>query len=424
MERMDKVYFVACCFPPIGRGNSITNSCVANYLADYFEVDVVCMEREDGGLIAYQEDRSLEDALHRELKVKRVRGANWKGLNIALYALGVLPCYYLNWAWSVWRRRKEIFAESGVIFAVYPVFSDLVVGYWASRRYGFPLLVDFRDDFSGVMAKGWRKILRPVYRFLEKQIVRQASAITVTTELLREDLLERYGLAPEQVSVVYNVVPAAEAVDSAVTETEGVSVIYAGAMSRVQQPEVVLKAHALLCIEDPNWSERLNIEFFGPESPYFSLKIRRHLGPGRHFGGFLPQVEMSRRVAAADIGFFSLGDPTYAYATPTKLFDYIEAGVPIVASLPHGAARRIVEERQIGLVADAGDVEGLAVCLRRMVEDHALRRACRERMLDIREEYRPQVQVGKWREILVGIREANAVAGVDRKSDLAGGVPV
>ena len=420
---MVKVYFIACCFPPIGRGNSITNSCVANHLAEHFEVDVVCMEREDGGLIAYQEDQSLEDALHRGLNVKRVRGANWKGLNIVLYALGVLPCYYLNWAWSVWRRREEIFTESGVIFAVYPVFSDLVVGYWASRRYGFPLLVDFRDDFSGVMAKGWRKILRPVYRFLEKRIVQQASAITVTTELLREDLLERYGLAPERVTVVYNVVPAAEVVESAVLEEEGVSAIYAGAMSRVQQPEVVLKAHALLCAEDPSWAKRLNIHFFGPESLYFSLKIRRHLGDGRDFGGFLPQAEMSRRVAAADIGFFSLSDPTYAYATPTKLFDCIEAGVPIVASLPQGAARRIVEERQIGLVADAGDVEGLAACLRRMVEDRALRRACREQMLHIREEYRPQVQVGKWREILVEVGSANAVAA-GCNSELANGVSV
>ena len=155
---MRKVYFIACCFPPFGRGNAITNACVANNLAAAFDVEVVCMERENGGLIAYQEDRSLEEGLDPRLKVRRVAAANWRGLNIALYALGVLPCYYLNWAWRVWRQRAALFADSGAVFAVYPVFSDLVVGYLVSRRYGLPLLVDFRDDFSGVMVRGWRRI--------------------------------------------------------------------------------------------------------------------------------------------------------------------------------------------------------------------------------------------------------------------------
>jgi len=89
MELKNKVYFIACCFPPFGRGNAITNSCVANYLAEEFAVEVVCMQREEGGLIAYQEDRSLEEGLNPRLSVRRVVAANWYGLNIALGAAHV-----------------------------------------------------------------------------------------------------------------------------------------------------------------------------------------------------------------------------------------------------------------------------------------------------------------------------------------------
>ena len=70
-----------------------------------------------------------------------------------------------------------------------------------------PLLVDFRDDFSGVMARGWRRGLSWYYRFFEKHIIRKADKITVTTEELRRDLIERYGIASEKVKVVYNIVP-------------------------------------------------------------------------------------------------------------------------------------------------------------------------------------------------------------------------
>ncbi len=401
MQLKDKVYFIACCFPPFGRGNAITNSCVANYLAEDFSVDVVCMQREDGGLIAYQEDRSLEEALHPQLNVHRIPAANWHGLNIILYALGILPCYYLNWAWRVWRQRTTLFAEPGAVFAVYPVFSDLIVGYLVSRRYGFPLLVDFRDDFSGVMSRGWRRLLRPVYRLLEKRIIHAADRISVTTEALREDLLGRYGLAPDKVEVVYNVVPPIADEGSKSQQQQGpLRVIYAGAMSRVQKPEILLKAYAALLAGDNQWSERLTVDLYGPESPYFSRKIRSLLSEDCSFGGFVPQAEMAQLVQAADIGFFSLSEETYAYATPTKLFDYIEAGVPIVASLPDGAARDIVERHKIGLVADRGDIAGLAACLQEMVENDQLRQQCKANMRSIRDNFRPRRQVDKWCNLL------------------------
>ena len=91
MVSRPKLYFVACCFPPIGRGNSVTNASVANYLAEYFDVEVVCMERSDGLLLNYQEDQSLVAGLDARLQVHRVRPAHWWNLNELLYAVGVLP---------------------------------------------------------------------------------------------------------------------------------------------------------------------------------------------------------------------------------------------------------------------------------------------------------------------------------------------
>jgi len=402
MDDKSKVYFIACCFPPFGRGNAITNFCVANNLAEKFEVEVVCMEREEGGMIAYQEDPSLVEALHPCLDVRRIKAANWRGFNVLFYALGVLPCYFLNWAWSVWRQREKYFAAPGVVFAVYPVFSDLVLGYMISRRYGWPLIVDFRDDFSGVMTRGWRKILRPVYCYLEKRIIEAADRVSVTTEGLRNDLIERYGLAGEKIEVVYNIVPPVPAPKVAEIERdrEPLRIVYAGAMSRVQKPEILLKAYAYLLAEDPGWAERLQVELYGPESPYFFARIRKLLVQGSQFGGFKPQAEVTQQVATADMGFFSLSDATYAYATPTKLFDYIEAGVPIIASLPEGASRELIERYEIGLVAEAGDTAGLAHCIQKMAESAELRFRCRANMDSIRDQFRAKVQIGKWYKML------------------------
>ena len=397
MNNQQKLYFIACCFPPFGRGNAITNSCVANSLAHRFRVEVVCMERPEGGVISYQEDESLFKRLNPNLRIHRVQADGWFGLNTLFYAIGILPCYFLNWAWRVWRNRDQIFKNDGVVFAVYPVFSDLLLGFAISRFYKMPLLIDFRDDFLGVISGGWRRIFRPYYAYIERMLVKSAQKISVTTESLQHDIVKRYGLSTDQVEVVYNIVPSVPRqnnVDESLSKK--MNVIYAGAMSSVQKPEVLLKAYAQLRKTDAQWSKRLTVDFFGPESPYFKMAIRKWLGQGCSYGGFLPQEEIARRVLQADIGFFSLSDDTYAYATPTKLFDYIGAGIPIVAALPHGASRQIIEEYQIGLVVNPDDIVNLANCLKTMVEDEGVRKTCSANMQPLRKKFSTDRQIEKW----------------------------
>lgn len=422
MTAKSKIYFLACCFPPIGRGNSITNACVANHLSEDFDVQVICMEREDGYLLSYQEDQSLVTGLNPRLTVQRVRQAKWGGMNVALYALGLLPCYYLNWAWKVWRRRKELIREPGIIFAVYPVFSDLVVARALSKRYGYPLLVDFRDDFAGVMSRGWRRVLGGFYRLMERWVIRQADAVTVTTETLKQDLMKRYRLSEERIRVVYNVVPSApDASPKSRDERSSMRVIYAGAISSIQRPEILLKAYGQLVRVNAELPERVKVEIYGPESPYFSMHVKKYLGPGCSYGGFIPHSETIEKIAAADIGFLALGDATYAYATPTKLFEYIELGVPMVAVLPPGAARDLIESHQIGLVADLGDIQRLAECIGEMIASEELRERCRANMERIREQFRPEQQVGRWRELLGELaREQESRIGVSRTGSSEG----
>jgi len=397
-----RVYFIACCFPPFGRGNSLTNTFAANHLADDFYLEVVCMEQEQGLLLSYQRDSSLVEGLHPRLGVRRIRAARWGGLNELLYAAGLLPCYYLNWAWAVWQRRTALFSRPGALFAVYPVFSDLAVAYALHRRYGYPLLVDFRDDFSGVMSRGWRRVLRGFYRRLEGKLLRGAAHITATTEKLREDLIARHRLDPEKVSVVYNIVPVG-APGRQGGENAPLRLVYAGAMSGIQQPQILLKAYAWLVARRPELRSCLQVDFYGPESPYFKLHIRPHLVPGTLFHGFLSHAQVVEQLRNADLGFLSLADPVFAYATPTKLFEYIEYEIPMVASLPGGAARELIERHGLGLVAEAGDVEGLAACLEKLCCQPELRARLRADLARAKPRFRPEAQAEKWREILAGM---------------------
>ena len=401
--KKSKVYFLACCFPPIGRGNALTNACVANHLAEDFDVEVVCMEPEAGYFLSCQEDPSLLDTLNSKLTVHRIR-AGWGGkVHELLYAMGLLPCYYLHWTWHVWRRYRELFTRPGVVFAIYPVFSSLALAWLVHRSLGHPLLVDFRDDFSGVMARGRHRFWRPFFKRIEAYFMRQANHITVTTGALREDLIKRHKIVPDKISVVYNIVPSQSVpMVNDINSSTMVQIIYAGAMSRIQSPQILLQAVNQLQEKNESIAKVLEIKLYGPESPYFRLKIMPHIKGQAEFGGFLPHAELVQQLAAADVGFLCLAAATFAYATPTKLFEYIELGLPVLAVLPDGAARDLIEYHELGIVVGLNDVDGLIQAMVQLT-DAKVRAHYKANVLRARPIFQPATQIDKWHKVLDNI---------------------
>jgi glycosyltransferase involved in cell wall biosynthesis len=92
---------------------------------------------------------------------------------------------------------------------------------------------------------------------------------------------------------------------------------------------------------------------------------------------FIPTValaDLPSYTASADIGVQPIENTCLNHYTTdsNKLFEYVQAGLPVIASdLPE--IRRIVRQHDLGLLVSAGDSEALAVALRRMVGDAQLR---------------------------------------------------
>ena len=79
--------------------------------------------------------------------------------------------------------------------------------------------------------------------------------------------------------------------------------------------------------------------------------------------------------ASADVGITLLEDTclNHRFALPNKLFEYLMAGRPVLASdLPE--MRGVVEGFEVGCVVDPADREALVKTLQRMVDDREARR--------------------------------------------------
>jgi glycosyltransferase involved in cell wall biosynthesis len=92
------------------------------------------------------------------------------------------------------------------------------------------------------------------------------------------------------------------------------------------------------------------------------------------FTGFLKQEDVFRRVNAADIAVapYTKMDPAQFIGSPMKLFEYMAAGKPVVATRI-GQIEEVIKDGNNGFSVPPGDSQALAGCLLRLIRDPGLR---------------------------------------------------
>lgn len=92
---------------------------------------------------------------------------------------------------------------------------------------------------------------------------------------------------------------------------------------------------------------------------------------------WLPFEEAFARLLDADIGLilFQPGTQNHVYASPHKLYDYMLAGLPVIAPAFAVEVAEIVERYDCGLLVDPTDPTEIANAMARLVADPSLRSA-------------------------------------------------
>lgn len=87
------------------------------------------------------------------------------------------------------------------------------------------------------------------------------------------------------------------------------------------------------------------------------------------FMGKVPQRLLINYTSGADIGFALIENISlsYYYALPNKLFEYIQAGLPVIVSnLPQ--MKKIVDDYKIGIAVDLENEEDIAAAVLKLIE--------------------------------------------------------
>lgn len=269
------------------------------------------------------------------------------------------------------RATGRALAAKGHIYHAHDL-NNLHVAYTASRRLGAKLVYDAHELFPE-MGNRWVRLKRGSWRRLEKKLLPQADLAITVNELIAEEMSKRYNVPPPLVVLNCPDPPPGFDVGARYNRireqlslpTESKIVLYQGWMSEGRGLENLVRSARLLV-------EGAVVVFMGYGEYEGALREMAGAEPdGRiHFIPAVPQRDLLAYCASADVGVipYQAVDLNNYYTSPNKLFDFIQAGLPIVASdLPY--LRKVVVGEGVGVVAKLDSPRAYASSINPVLRD-------------------------------------------------------
>ena len=287
--------------------------------------------------------------------------------------------------WLLARRH-----EHDVLVTTTPPISTGVAGL-ATVRADTRWVVDVRDlwiDASvslGFISEGG--LLERGSRRFQRGVLSRADRLSVTTETLGERLCEQYGaeleakllLVPNGVdterfqrpeTAATNSGPPVEAVrrDGGENERTPKVVIYTGNIGHAQNLDECVRALETL-------PEDVILRLVGGGDAVEDLEQLATDRGVRHrveFVGTRPHEEIPELIGEAQVGLAPLRDDAeLGYAMPTKVYEYLGSGVPVVTT-GRGELERFIDRSGGGIHAESDD-QSIATAIETLLEDDDLR---------------------------------------------------
>ena len=279
-------------------------------------------------------------------------------------------------------RKKFLFSKGPIFYACFNIRifihlffarADLFVandldtlsGVWcASRMRRIPMVYDSHEYFTEVPELVDRKMVKRIWKYIEKTIQPRLQNVITVNESIAEIFRVEYG---QEVTVIKNLPimshPEIKPGHLPKYFKGKPIIIYQGAVNVGRGIEEMVRAMGILV--------EFNLLIVGGGdklSEIEGLVKSEGLDDRVYFTGRVPFDSIAWYTSQAKIGISLEQDIglNYRLALPNKLFDYMQAGIPVLASnLPE--IRRVVEETGFGIVISDFSPASIAEEIRKII---------------------------------------------------------
>ncbi|MBV41954.1 MAG: hypothetical protein CL834_02865 [Crocinitomicaceae bacterium] len=267
--------------------------------------------------------------------------------------------FYATWQIRLLMQLLRI--RCGAIWA--NDLDTLLPAYLAAKWHGVPLVYDSHEFFTEAAGLTGRPVQRGIWLILERWLFPRVASVITVNDSIADAYDKRYPSARSGKPFVVRNMPMKRTRPQSQVDWRTKLQIPAGAMFAILQGAYLDKDRGVIQAVE---ALRLNAHWYlvvvGAGEEFEWAQQEQATLDGRLI--CLPKMpfnELCTLTAAADLGF-SLDrgvHGNYWFSLPNKLFDYIHAGIPIVAS-PMPEVRKIVEEWNVGVMIQDHEPKAIA----------------------------------------------------------------
>lgn len=282
------------------------------------------------------------------------------------------PLYF-----NFWRNFLNPLVASNKIDAIHIHDLPLAkIGYDFSRKYGLKFVLDLHENWPAMLRmathtntflgrllssnKQWEKY--------ELNYCNKANTVIVVVEEAKERLL-KLGIEKDKIQVVSNTLNIEHfELPKSKPDSDFITLLYAGGINKHRGLQYVIEGIKFLS----DLSVPVRFYVVGSGSYLDELKsfaVRNGVEKRVYFEGWKSYEEMQIYIGNADICLIPHIKSDHTDSTmPHKLFQYMYAGKPVIASNCK-PIERVVNQTDSGLIYAFDDVENFAECVKRIMKN-------------------------------------------------------
>jgi len=318
----------------------------------YFAIDEYLLDEAlKSGIII---ERTGNDELNLSKIVTRVPKERFRKLRSRIAQMFFIPDTKILWKRKALKKIDAIWEKYNgfnLVFATAPPYTDFLIGQEVKRKYKIPLVIDYRDAWvdSPVLNFYPTPFHRKANEKLERRVIKDSNIVITTNRRVKEMLIRRYE------NINYNDVKIfthgydEEDFETAKTKklplTNKMRVTYSGSFY-TRNPKFYFNAIRKFFDTYPETRGKVEFLFLGIFTKEL-MNLAKHLNiqESLNLPGYVNHAECVKYLLASDVLFLlvSRGENEDA-AMPGKVGEYIGSRKNIIACVPEGVTKKLLEK--------------------------------------------------------------------------------
>lgn len=366
---MEKVFFVANQFPPMG-GSGVQRSVkFVKYLRGFGYEPIVFTRSIEGMPL---KDETLLKDIPKNTEIIRTNARECVELKGKLRLFGkVLGKLMIPDSAYLWYRYSRKIAleyikknDIKILYTTSAPYSDHLLGLYIKKHLPkIKWIVDFRDEWTNnpyTLDHPHNPLRTSIEQKMEKKVLLNADFLIANTPVMRDNFVDINDLTGANFLVIPNGYDKDDFSDfpNKKPNNECFTLVYTGALYGRRKPDSFFKALALLKKEYSDL--KIKVQLIGN---YHKDRLQAQIDS---FGisenveiiGYVPHNVCIEKQLSSDALVLIEGSGRGSNAFYTgKIFEYMNTNRPVIGILPEGVAAELVKESKIGIVANTDSVE-------------------------------------------------------------------